>query len=134
MSSHPAPASSNRAALASFPILNLLPPEMFTPPVLPVDMLWHCPVGGGTCSYVINLCSPSDDNLRLVHKYMSNDSINYLLKKDWKSNDKQVMMMFYEIVQAHWEDHLRALDIKYVWHNDAVSHCFSLDLNLSQWP
>ncbi|KAI0296196.1 hypothetical protein BC826DRAFT_246526 [Russula brevipes] len=35
----------------------LIPSEMYVPPILPADMLWHCPVGGGTCSYFINLCN-----------------------------------------------------------------------------
>ncbi len=98
---------------------------MTAPPTLPVDMLWHCSVGGGTCSYVINMCSPSDDNLRVVRKRVPNDSIDYLLNKDWKYNDEQVMMVFYEIVNAHWEDHLgRELDVGYVRRDDAVSHRF----------
>ena len=99
---------------------------MTTPPTLPVDMLWHCPIGGGTCSYVINLCSLSGDNLRLAHKCVPKHSINHLLNKDWKHNDEQVIMVFYEIVHAHWEDHLRELDIKYVQHDDMVSHSFWL--------
>jgi hypothetical protein len=36
-----------------------------------------------------------------LHKIVPNDSINYLLHRDWKCNDEQVMMIFYEIVNAH---------------------------------
>lgn len=115
-------SSSDTPALSSLPLGSLLPPEMFAPPTLPADLLWHCPVGGGTCTYTVDLCSPSQDNLALVHKRVPNDSINYLLNKDWKCNDEQVMMVFYEIVNAHWEDHLRTeLDIEYVRRGDAVS-------------
>jgi hypothetical protein len=122
-------SSNHSAALASLPLRDLLPPEMTSPPTLPVDMLWHCPVAGGTCSYVIDLCSPSDNNLRLVHKCVPpKDSINYLLNKDWKHNDERVMTVFYEIVHAHWEEHLRELDIKYVRHDDVVSHRFDQTL------
>ncbi|KAI9444800.1 hypothetical protein H4582DRAFT_2179797 [Lactarius indigo] len=118
--------SSNRssyetAALGSFPLhglLRCLPPEMFTPPTLPANMLWHCPVGGGTCPHVINMCRPSEDNLGLVRRRVPNDSISYLLNGDWKYNDEQVMTIFYEIVNAHWEDHLKKLDVRYVRRDD----------------
>lgn len=111
-------SSSNTPA---FDTLALLPPEIFMPPTLPADMVWHCPVGEGRCTYVINLCSPSQDNLGLLHKCVPNDSINYLLHRDWKCNDEQVMMVFYEIVNAHWEEHLRELGLKYVRCNDMAS-------------
>jgi hypothetical protein len=104
-------------------LCNILPPEMFMPPTLPSDMVWHCPVGEGRCPFVINMCSPSQDTLGLVHKHVSSDSINYLLHRDWKCNDKQVMMAFYEIVNAHWEEHLQELGIKHVQHSNAVSPC-----------
>lgn len=111
-------SSPNTAALDSLHLRDLLPPEMSTRPTFPADMLWHCPVGGGTCSYVINLCSPSDDNIKLVRKRVPDHSIAYLLNKDWKYNDEQVMMVFYEIVNAHWEDHLKELDVKHVRRDD----------------
>jgi hypothetical protein len=117
-SHHPSPGPPAPDALA---LCNLIPSEMFMPPTLPADMVWHCPVGGGRCPYVINLCSPSQDNLALVHKHVPNGSINYLLHRDWKCNDEQVMMVFYEIVNAHWEVHLQELGIKYVQCGDAVS-------------
>ncbi len=97
---------------------------MSTPPTLPADMLWHCPIGGGTCRYAINLFSPSDDNLR----HVSYDNTNYLLNEDWKCNDEQLMMVFYEMVNAHWEEHLRELDIKHVRHNNTVSHSLWIGL------
>lgn len=98
----------------------LIPHEMLIPPTVPVDMLWHCPVGG-TCSYVINLCAPSDTNLKSISAIVPQDQIVYFLKKGWKSNDEQVFMVFCEMVNAHWEDHLKELDIKYVHQEDAVS-------------
>lgn len=114
-------SSSDTPALDTLALCNLLPPEMFMPPTLPADMVWHCPIGGGRCTYIINLCSPSQDNLGLVYNHVPNDGINYLLHRDWKCNDEQVMMVFYEIVNAHWEEHLQELGIKYVRHNDVVS-------------
>lgn len=115
-------SSSDTPTLSSLPHVSLLPPEMFAPPTLPADLLWHCPVGGGKCTYTVDLRSPSQDNLRLVDKRVPNDSIDYLLNKDWKCNDEQVMMVFYEIVNAHWEDHLKTeLGIEYVRRDDAVS-------------
>ncbi|KAI9460587.1 hypothetical protein BJY52DRAFT_1262507 [Lactarius psammicola] len=121
-------SSSDTAALGSFPLhglLHHLPPEMTTPPSLPADMLWHCPVGGAACTYVINMCSLSDDNLRLVRNRVANDSIDFLLNEDWKYNDERVMTIFYEIVNAHWEVHLRRdLDVRYVRRDDAVSNHF----------
>jgi hypothetical protein len=100
----------------------LIPSEMYAPPILPADMLWHCPVGGGTCSYFINLCNPSDENLRPIKGVVPQGDIMYLLEKNWKSNDEQVHMVFCEMVNAHWKDHLKELDIKYVQHGDTVSH------------
>ena len=72
---------------------------MTTPPTLPADMLWHCPVGGGTCSYLIDMCSHAGDN-------------------------EQIMTMFYELVHAHWGTHLKELGLKYVRRNDVVCHHF----------
>ncbi|KAH9044480.1 hypothetical protein EDB85DRAFT_1909713 [Lactarius pseudohatsudake] len=126
-SSNHSSSEKKTAALGSFPLhglLQRLPSEMFTPPTLPANMLWHCPVGGGTCSYVINMCRPSVDNLGLVRMRVPNDSIVHLLNNDWKYNDEQVMTIFYEIVNAHWEVHLRELDIRYVRGGDAVSYRF----------
>ena len=114
-------SSSDTPALHALALCNLLPPEMFMPPALPADMVWHCPVGGGKCTYVINLCSLSQDDLGLIHHHVPIDGINYLLHKNWKCSDEQVMMVFYEIVNAHWEEHLQGLGIKYVRQNDVVS-------------
>jgi hypothetical protein len=46
------------------------------------------------------------------------------LERNWKSNDEQVYMVFCEMVNAHWEDHLKELDIKYVRQGDTVSNWF----------
>lgn len=101
----------------------LIPHEMLIPPTLPVDMLWHCPIGG-TCSYIINLCAPSDTNLKSISANFPQDEVVYFLKKGWKSNDQQVFIIFHEMVNAHWEDHLKELDIKFVRQGDAVSDHF----------
>lgn len=98
---------------------------MFTAPTLPVSMVWHCPIGGGTCSYIVDMCSPSQDQLRLVHGQVPKGNIEYLLNKEWKCDDEQMMMVFYEIVNAHWEDHLRELDIKFVRSDGVVSPSFN---------
>ncbi|KAH8997293.1 hypothetical protein EDB92DRAFT_1941926 [Lactarius akahatsu] len=130
-------SSSKTAALGSFPLHGLLqhlPPEIFTPPTLPANMLWQCPVGGGTCSYVINMCRLSVDNLGLVRMRVPNDSIDYLLNNDWKYNDEQVMTIFYEIVNAHWEVHLRELDIRYMRGGDASSFQWIHPWRQKPWP
>jgi hypothetical protein len=101
----------------------LIPHEMIIPPTLPVNMLWHCPIGG-TCSYIINLCAPSDTNLKSISAIVPQDEVVYFLKKGWKGNDKQVFMIFSHMVNAHWEDHLKELDIKFVHQGDAVSDHF----------
>jgi hypothetical protein len=100
----------------------LIPHEMLTSPTLPLDMLWHCPVGG-TCSYVINLCAPSDANLKAIDTVVPQNEVIHFLEKGWKSNDEKVHLIFYEMVNAHWEDHLKDLDIKHVHEGDAVSDC-----------
>ena len=46
------------------------------------------------------------------------------MEKQWKSNDEQVCMIFHEMVNAHWEDHLKELDIKHVDKGDTVSNYF----------
>lgn len=104
---------------------------MTAPPALPANMLWHCTVGGGTCSYTINLCSLSQDNLRLARKRVPRESLDYVVNRDWKADDGQVWTVFYEIVNAHWEDHLRELDIEYVRGDDAVRVSFDLHQNLT---
>jgi hypothetical protein len=98
----------------------LIPREMLKPPRLPIDLIWHCPVGGGSCTYSINLCAPTDDNLRLIRAVVPHDAIIFLLSKDWKSNDEQIFAIFYEMVNAHWENHLKEFDIKYIRQGDAV--------------
>jgi hypothetical protein len=95
---------------------------MFTTPTLPVNMVWHCPIGGGTCSYIVDMCSLSQDHLRLVHGRVPKGNIESLLNKEWKCDDEQMMMVFYEIVNSHWEDHLRELDIEFVRSDGVVSH------------
>jgi hypothetical protein len=103
-------------------LYTLIPPEMLIAPTLPVDMIWHCPVGGGSCLYLIDLCAPTGNNLRLIQALVPHEDIINFLSKDWKCNDEQVMMIFYEMVNAHWGDHLKELDIRYVRQGDAVSH------------
>ena len=125
---HASPWPLYSAAVHTHPTSNpslyaLIPHEMLVPPTLPVNMVWHCPVGG-TCSYVIDLCAPSDDNMRLISAVVPQDDITYLHEKDWKTNDEQVHMIFYEIVNAHWENHLKELDIRYVQQGDDVSYYF----------
>jgi len=44
--------------------------------------------------------------------------IDYVLNKDWKYNDEQVLTVFYEIVNAHWEEHLKELGVKFVRYDD----------------
>jgi len=92
---------------------------MFNPPAISANMLWHCSIGG-TCLYTINLCAPSDANLRSIPQ----DEAIYLLEKQWKTNDEQVCMIFHEMVNAHWEDHLKELDIRHVDQGDTVSYSF----------
>jgi len=106
----------------------LIPKEMFVAPVLPADLLWYCPVGGGTCSYIIDMCAPSDDNLKLIKVVVSQDDITHLLEKGWKSNDEQVYTIFYEMVNAHWEDHLMELDIKHVQKGGVVGYFYLVKL------
>ena len=109
----------------------LIPHEMFVSPTLPANMIWHCPIGGGICQYVIDLCTPSDDNLQLISTAVPKDENNYLLGKEWKSNDERLYMTFYEMVNAHWEDHLKELDIKHVKQGNAVSHSVKPSIFLS---
>jgi len=97
---------------------------MFNPPTIPADLLWHCPVGEGTCSYTINLYAPSNANLKSISTIIPQDEVIYLLEKQWKSNNEQVCMIFYEMVNAHWEDHLKELDIKHVDQGSTVSYYF----------
>jgi hypothetical protein len=106
-------------------LIALIPNEMFHPPTIPADLLWHCSIGGGTCSYTIDLHAPSATNLRSINIIgpQAQDAI-YLLEKQWKSNDKQLCIIFYEMVNAHWEDHLKELDIRHVRQGDAVSNNF----------
>jgi hypothetical protein len=92
------------------------------PPLFQLICSGTVPVGGGTCSYFINLCNPSDETLRPIKGVVPQGDIMYLLEKNWKSNDEQVYMVFCEMVNAHWMDHLKELDIKYVQHGDTVSH------------
>ena len=106
-------------------LIALIPNEMFNSPTIPADMLWHCSIGGGTCSYTINLSAPSATNLRSINAIASQDAI-YLLEKQWKSNNAQLCIIFYEMVNAHWEDHLKELDIRHVRQGDAVSNYFLL--------
>ena len=44
------------------------------------------------------------------------------MEKEWKSNDEQLYTIFYEMVNAHWEDHLKELDIKHVKQGNTVSY------------
>jgi len=118
---HPPSTAIRHPPLSDPSLYALIPYEMLTSPTLPLNMLWHCPVGGGTCSYVIDLYTPSDINLRAINGIVSQDEVIYFLEKDWKSNDEQVYVIFCEMVNAHWEDHLKELDIKYVRQGDAVS-------------
>ncbi len=74
---------------------------MFVLPILPMNMIWYYPIGGGTCQYIIDLYTPSDNNLQLINTVVPMDRNNYLLGKEWKSNDEQVYMIFYEMVNAH---------------------------------
>jgi hypothetical protein len=108
-------------------LITLLPDEMFNFPKIPANMLWHCSIGEGTCSYVINLCTPSATNLRSISTIVPQDEAIYLLNKQWKINDKRLYMIFCEMVNAHREDHLKELDIKHVRQSDghnAVSNYF----------
>ena len=102
-------------------LITLLPDEMFNPPTIPANMLWHCPIGGGTCPYTINLSTPSATNLRSISTIVSQDEAIYLLEKKWKINDERLCMIFYEMVNAHREDHLKELDIKHVYQGDSDS-------------
>lgn len=95
---------------------------MFVPPALPANMIWNCPIGRGTCQYIIDLCTPSDENLQLIGTVVLKDESDFLLRKEWKSDDEQVYMIFYDLVNAHWEDHLKELDIKHVKQGNAVSY------------
>lgn len=126
---HASSLPSHSTALHTAPPPNpslyaLIPHEMLIPPTLPVDLLWHCPVGGGACSYVINLHSPSNTNLGSINAIIPKNEVIHLLERNWKSNDEQVYMVFCEMVNAHWEDHLKELDIKYVRQGDTVSNWF----------
>lgn len=109
----------------------LIPNEMLIPPTLPADMLWHCPVGGGTCTYIINMHTPSSANLRSISTIVSQDETICFLEKKWKSDDEEICMIFYEMVNAHWEDHLKKLDIKHIRQGDAVSKCFGYAFYMS---
>ena len=111
-------------------LLALIPHEMFVSPILPANMVWHCPIGGGTCLYVIDLCGPSEDNIRLISTVVSPDDIGHFLQRGWKSSDEEVYTIFYEMVNAHWEDHLKELDIKHVKQGNAVSDDFVKSLIL----
>jgi hypothetical protein len=130
-SSSPTPCHAESAIHPSPPppfpdpsLFALIPHEMFNPPSIPANMLWHCPIGGGACLYTINLCAPSDANLRSINIIVPQDEVIYLLEKQWKSNDEQVCMIFHEMVNAHWKDHLKELDIKHVDQGDTVSNYF----------
>jgi hypothetical protein len=95
---------------------------MFVAPTLPADLIWHCPIGSGACLYIIDLCTPSDANLKVISAVVpSNDRISFL-EKEWKSNDEQLYTIFYELVDAHWGDHLKELDIKHVKQGNNVSY------------
>ena len=111
-------------------LIALIPHVMFNSPTIPANLLWHCPIGEGSCSYTINLCTPSDASIRFISTIISQDDAVYLLEKQWKSDDEQVCMIFYEMVNAHWEDHLKELDIKHVDQGDTVSNCLWLCLIL----
>lgn len=99
----------------------LIPSEMLGTPTLPLDLIWHCPVGGGSCSYSINLLAPTNDNLSLIQGVVDQDDIVQFLSKDWKANDELIFHVFYEMVNRHWVDHLNGLDIRYVRRGDSVS-------------
>jgi hypothetical protein len=123
---HAGSALSYAASVDSPPpdpaLYTLIPPEMLTAPILPFDMIWHCPVGGGSCSYLINLCALTGNDIRLIQALLPHDDVIQLLSKGWKCNDELVMMVFYEMVNAHWGEHLKDLDIKYVRQGDTVCH------------
>jgi hypothetical protein len=125
---HPSPWLSHSASAQLSPLdpslYALIPHEMFVSPTLPANLIWHCPIGGGTCLHTINLYHPSDDNIKLINTVVPQDDIIYFIEKKWKSNDEQVYMVFYEMVNAHWEDHLKDLDIKHVKQGNAVSITF----------
>jgi len=121
------PAAAHPPAHPDPSLYAIIPHEMLIPPTLPLDLLWHCPIGGGICSYAINLCSPSDADLKSISSISSQDKVISFLEKQWKSDDEQVQVIFYEMVNAHWEDHLKELDIKYVHQGDVVSNYFGQD-------
>jgi hypothetical protein len=93
---------------------------MFLSPLLPTDLIWHCPIGG--CIYVIDLCTPSDDNLKHVSTSISSGDRISFLRKEWKGNDEALYTFFYEMVNGHWEDHLKGMDIKHVKQGNTVSY------------
>jgi hypothetical protein len=97
---------------------------MLIPPTVPANLLWHCPVGGGTCSYFINLYTPSDANLRSISTIAPQEEVIHLLEKQWKSDDEKLCIIFHDMVNAHWDDHLKELDIKQVHQGDNVSNYF----------
>lgn len=126
-SCHASPWLSHSANVQSPPdpsLYALIPHEMCVSPILPANMVWHCSIGGGTCPYVIDLCGPSEDNIRLISTVVSSDDIGHFLQRGWKGNDEEVYTIFYEIVNAHWEDHLKELDIKHVKQGNTVSDDF----------
>jgi hypothetical protein len=120
----------SQGSLSSIPpstdpcLFALIPYEIFIPPTVPADLLWHCPIGGGTCSYIINLCALSNANLRSISTIVPQDEAIHLLERQWKSNDEEVYMIFNEMVNAHWDNHLKELDIKHVCQGDDVSNYF----------
>lgn len=124
---HPPPSSDPS-------LFALIPHEMFNPPTIPANLLWHCPIGGGTCSYTINLCAPSNTNLRSISTMVPQDEAIYLLEKQWKGDNEQVCMIFYEMVNAHWEDHLKELDIKHVDQGDTSTFKWIHPERHAPWP
>lgn len=111
-------------------LIALIPDEIFTFPTIPSNMLWHCPIEGGTCSYTINLCALSDTNLNgLVNTIVSKDEAINFLNRQWKSSDQELCTIFNQMVNAHWEDHLKELDIRYVHQGDDNVSDYFLDIS-----
>ncbi|KAI0275072.1 hypothetical protein BC834DRAFT_965512 [Gloeopeniophorella convolvens] len=117
-------------------IWSLVPDEVLRPPVLPPDLHWYCPLGGGTCPYSIDMYAPSEDELRILRTCgdVPLKDINDLRRKEFKSDEERVYLMFCELVSAHWDVHLAELDIKHVVDGPARGFAWIHPERHSPWP
>jgi len=68
--------------------------------------MWHCPAQG--CRHVINLLKPTD----LDMKSMYSEDRQWLLSLRWHMSDQRFVVLFHDMVEAHFFYHMRESGIR----------------------